>query len=639
MGVRPFLFGLIDMNPSEFLSDFFKYSAGAIFITSLANERGAGRAAAACGRRWDRIDELVLQKWSKPDRGTYFCVATITPGQAVRSKDTVHEICCLHCDIDHDKVDATPDAIRRTLETLKYPPSKVIASGHGFHAYWLLSEALPVSPELIVQAEIALRGLANMLGGDPACCEIARLLRLPGSLNTKNGEKIPVRVIVGSGRCYELDDLRAWIAETRVLIPRKGEAPGDNPFLNVSMPGGGPAVDVEGRLNAMRFQGAGDTSIHATQVSTSAALLNRGMPIGEVVATVLAETRRAAGADGERWDWVHEERDIRAMCASFVRKKLDGQRPPRVTGMTMEQLGAMEFAALSFLVPDLIPSEGVCLFASKPKVGKSWFLFDLCLAASMQRDFLGGRQPAPGHTLYLALEDNPRRLRARGEKLLSDHFGPWPTNMRVETEWPRADEGGIDQIRDWVIGVRAGGGKVAIDVLKKFRPKARDRQAAFDQDYESLEGLCKLSAELSIAIVVAHHQRKAKSEDLIDTVSGTLGLSAVSDAILVIDRQDDSSLRFDTRGRDVPNAQFAAIFDKATCRWRIVGEAGEVRRSEAWNAVSEVLRSGELMPPAEITAETGLKASTLRSALRRMRQDGAVEKVKGKYRLTKKENP
>ena len=469
------------MTPSDFLADFFSASTGSIYLCSLPNGHNGGRPAELAGRGdGARLDDYVLHKWDKPDRGVFFCVNTIKPGQARRSKETVHEIVCLHCDLDFARIDLKPDAILARLNQLKCLPSKIVSSGHGLHCYWLLNEALPATPEIILQTEIALRGSANMLGGDPAVAEVARLMRLPGSFNTKNGDRIPVRAIVDRPLRYELDDLSEWIGETRPLIPPKGKAPNDNPFLSANIPSGGPAVDVDGRLANMRFRGPGDTSVHQTQVSVSAAMLNRGVPADQVVSTILNATRLAAGAEGQRWNWAREERDIRAMCSSWARKKFNGQRPSiapdQQSGTSMEELSTMEFEPVSFLVPDLIPAEGVALICSKPKVGKSWLLYDLCISSATNRDMLGGRRPAQGHTLYLALEDNLRRLRSRGEKLLPAWAGRWPANMRVETIWERVDQGGLDRIRKWVMGVRAAGGSVAciaIDVLKMVRPSGR----------------------------------------------------------------------------------------------------------------------------------------------------------------------
>ena len=297
----------------------------------------------------------------------------------------------------------------------------------------------------------------------------------------------------------------------------------------------------------------------------------------------------------------------------------------------MEELGTMEFPPVTFLVPELIPAEGITLICSKPKVGKSWLLLDLCISAATDRDVLGDRRPAQGHTLYLALEDSLRRLQTRGQKLLPAFAGPWPENMVLATEWRRVDQGGLDEIRDWVLSVRAKGGKVAcvaIDVLKMFRPAGQDRKQAYDRDYEALSGLRALSQEVVVAFVVAHHTRKAEADDLIDKVSGTLGLSGAADTIIVIDRQSNGFV-FDVRGRDVEAVQLAAVFDKETCRWRITGDAGSVRRSAEREAILSVFReSGEPMTVELVTAALREGVTSDRGGVTRSRD--AVKQILGR---------
>src|SRR6516165_541335 len=214
----PFLW-IIAMTPADFIADFFRDSTGSIYLCSLPNERDGGRPAEICGRGdGGRLNTLVLQTWDRRDRGTFFCVNTVTPGQARRSKETVHEVTCLHCDLDFSKIDTAPDTVLQQLRALEYPPSKIVRSGHGLHGYWLLREPPAATPETVLQAETALRGIADILGRDPAVAEIARLMRLPGSHNTKNGERLPVTVVSDTGARFELDDLCQWINDTRILI-------------------------------------------------------------------------------------------------------------------------------------------------------------------------------------------------------------------------------------------------------------------------------------------------------------------------------------------------------------------------------------------------------------------------------------
>jgi len=642
------------MSVSAFIADFFSASTGSIYVCSLPNDRGTGQPAEICGRGSGvRLDDLV-GRWDRKDRGTFFCINTVMPRQSRRSKETIHEIVCLHADLDLDKIDMSPDVVLERLGQLPCLPSKVIHSGHGYHCYWVLAESERATPETIARVEVLLRVLADVIGGDPAVCEVARLMRLPGSHNTKNGGRLPVKVVVDRPLRYELSDLEYWLGMQRPLIPRKGAAPPANPFLATDMPGaGGAPVDVDMRLDAMRFQGPGETSIHQTQLAVSSALLNRGVGADEIVAKLLAATRRVSGTAGERWDWAREERDIRAMCASWARKKFNGQRPSialdQQSGTSMEELSTMEFKPVSFLVPDLIPAEGVTLICSKPKVGKSWLLYDLCISSAINRDMLGERRPTQGHTLYLALEDNLRRLRSRGERLLPAWVGPWPANMRVETIWERVDQGGLDLMCKWVMSVRAASGSVAciaIDVLKMVRPAGQDRKTAYDRDYEALVGLRELSKELGIAIIVAHHTRKAAADDLIDMVSGTLGLTGAADTIIVIERQPGGGFVFDVRGRDVEAVQLAAQFGRDTCRWTIVGEAGSVRRSAEREAVLSVFREAgepltvELVTAAlreAVTSDRGgvtKSRDAVKQILGRMAKSGDLRRLeKGRYEL------
>jgi hypothetical protein len=47
---------------------------------------------------------------------------------------------------------------------------------------------------------------------------------------------------------------------------------------------------------------------------------------------------------------------------------------------------AADAAILRIILPDLIP-EGMTILAGKPKVGKSWFALDVCLAAADENRF------------------------------------------------------------------------------------------------------------------------------------------------------------------------------------------------------------------------------------------------------------
>lgn len=78
--------------------------------------------------------------------------------------------------VDLDAVGEQPQALAELR------PHLLICSGAGLHAYWRLERELP--PE---QIESCNRRLALVVGGDPACTDRGRIMRLPGTVNHKRG--------------------------------------------------------------------------------------------------------------------------------------------------------------------------------------------------------------------------------------------------------------------------------------------------------------------------------------------------------------------------------------------------------------------------------------------------------------------
>lgn len=73
------------------------------------------------------------------------------------------------------------------------------------------------------------------------------------------------------------------------------------------------------------------------------------------------------------------------------------------------QLQSKAFQPVRWVVPDVIP-EGLTIIAGKPKLGKSWLVLDIALAAAQGGWTLGDRHCIQGDVLYAALEDGERRL-------------------------------------------------------------------------------------------------------------------------------------------------------------------------------------------------------------------------------------
>jgi hypothetical protein len=302
--------------------------------------------------------------------------------------------------------------------------------------------------------------------------------------------------------------------------------------------------------------------------------------------------------------------------------------------ITARDLQSKKFKPVRIILSGLIP-EGVTLLAGKPKVGKSWLALDVCLAVADENHFvLGDMQPVHGAVLYLALEDNQRRLKKRIDKIVQS--GTWPGRLELHTEWKRMDQGGLEDIEAWLKSAIEKGTEprlIWIDTLAKIRPIAGRSEQAYAADYRALDGVQKLAGQYGVGVVLNTHLRKAPSEDdPFDEVSGTLGLTAAADTTIVMKRQS-GMVKIYLRGRDIEEAELAAEFNRETCRWRIVGGAEEAFRSQERQAIIAALKEAgtdktgkpNALPLDDIlTATERRDRGPLKSLLHKMRKANEV---------------
>lgn len=300
--------------------------------------------------------------------------------------------------------------------------------------------------------------------------------------------------------------------------------------------------------------------------------------------------------------------------------------------VTATALMRMEFKPPSYVIPGML-AEGLTVLAGRPKLGKSWWVLDLCIAVAGDLFVMNSIRPAvSGDVLYLALEDNQRRLQNRLRKLLAK--AKVPARLSFHTEWPRANAGGLEALREW-LAEHPETKLIVIDTLAKFRPPRRGKDA-YEEDYGAVEGLQKLAGEFGIAILVLHHTRKAAADDPFDEVSGTLGLTGGADAILVLRRDSSGVVTLHGKGREIEEFEKAVQFDKTTCIWRMLGDAEEHKKTKQRRTIEDAIReANEPIGPKDIAAACGMKDNNVKQHLRRMLAEGKVEKVdKGKYVLT-----
>jgi hypothetical protein len=300
---------------------------------------------------------------------------------------------------------------------------------------------------------------------------------------------------------------------------------------------------------------------------------------------------------------------------------------------TAADLLKMTFAPVSYVVePYLV--EGLTILGGRPKLGKSWLAFDFAVAVATGGYALGSIRCEQGDVLYLALEDNQRRLQTRLNQMLDavgGHEPPGLERLTLRTKAGRLDTTLIETLEAWRARV-ADARLVIIDVLAKVRPQRGKGEGVYEYDYRCAEPIQQWAIAHGVAVVVVHHVRKAEAEDPLEMLSGSNGLSGAADTILVLARNAQGMTLYG-RGRDIEEVETAISRDDGA--WRILGDAEEVRKSEERRAILRVLREArDPMGPTDVATATGMKKPNVRSLLGKMAKSGEILKeARGCYTI------
>jgi hypothetical protein len=565
----------------------------------------------------------------------------------------------------YDSAAAAAEAVIQFRRSTGLPNPVFVGSGYGIHVYWPLDRIL--RPKEWRQLALSLKRKCEQFGlhADASrTSDLASILRPPGTHNRKD-PNAPRLVEVGPLQGpYDADDLRRILGVTVVDSPTRVD-----PNSGISTIYAPPAYSEaeESRVRsalaripadhyddwlkmgmALHWTGWGDLAFRIWDEFSQKAPLKYNEK---------SQTETWAGFDrpydgaritlatlfhlAKQFGWSESSADEpgKQIDSNRVASKQGGlhsnQFAWRDQLVSARDLRNAVFDPISYIVPGFI-TEGVTLLVGRPKVGKSWWILDVCLAVASGQPALGKLPPQRGDVLYLALEDSKRRLRSRLDKLLPNG-SEWPESLKLVPlgGWRRSDQGGLRDIADWCRSVRRPT-LIVIDTLERFRKPASGKSPLYSADYEAITCLQQIANEFRVAIVLLHHDRKSDADDAFDTVSGTLGLTGAADTILIIKKRN-GNVTLLARGRDVEESETAMQFNKASCRWMLLGGAAEVHRSQERERILAALKaSNEPLSVGELMADVEMQRNAIDILLSKLVKDGSIVRVRrGTYALPK----
>ena len=269
-------------------------------------------------------------------------------------------------------------------------------------------------------------------------------------------------------------------------------------------------------------------------------------------AEALARLKMALRID----DWDHAEAAIKEVIAKAELDVSVLRAPPPV--LSARELLTSDFPLPRWSIPNLLPA-GLTLFAGPPKVGKSAICLDLAYGVATGGRAMSTMDCNKGDVLYLSLDnDSERRLQQRLRRLLGGTEMPDDANIDFVTSWA-TEHRALADCQQWVDSVDDPI-MVVIDTLVKVEPnfEGGGNTNAYAHSTRALTRWSQFAIRNDLTVVMVHHDRKSEADDWLSRFSGSRGLTATAQTLMMLDAQrgaQEGILR--VSGRDVPTDEYA----------------------------------------------------------------------------------
>ena len=269
------------------------------------------------------------------------------------------------------------------------------------------------------------------------------------------------------------------------------------------------------------------------------------------------------------------EDNLRRMQAEFLR----GMDPSYIKTVSMTELYENVFYNIPPVIDGLL-YPGTYLFVGAPKLGKSFFMAQLAYHVSTGTP-LWNYPVRQGTVLYLALEDDYRRLQSRLYRM----FGTESTdNLFFSVTSNQLGQGLTEQLSRF-ISEHPDTILIIIDTLQKVRETSGE-SFSYGNDYDIISQMKKFADANKICLLLVHHTRKQKSDDNFDMISGTNGLLGAADGAFLLYKEKRTSDKavLEISGRDQQDQKLRLVRNRDTLAWEL-----EKAETELWKNPPEPL--------------------------------------------------
>ena len=279
------------------------------------------------------------------------------------------------------------------------------------------------------------------------------------------------------------------------------------------------------------------------------------------------------------------------------------------------------------IIDGLLPS-GTYFLAGAPKVGKSFLVAQFAYHVSTGRP-IWGYPVCQGGVLYLALEDDQRRLQER----MSRMFGVEGTDDLNFAICSGQVGAGLETQLENYLREHPNTRLVIIDTLQKVRAVSSETYS-YARDYEVIGQLKRFAESRGVCLILVHHTRKQQADDVFEMISGTTGLLGCADGAFILKKakRTDLAATLEIVSRDQPDQLLHLTRNETTLTWeldhaetklwkmppdplleKVAALVTEDKPTWTGSATELLALLGEDMKPNILTRRLNVKNSELRS--------------------------
>lgn len=261
-------------------------------------------------------------------------------------------------------------------------------------------------------------------------------------------------------------------------------------------------------------------------------------------------------------DFYGENNGLDAELQAYFREQQQRNDPAYLPTVTLNELMEQVYQGRGSIIENFLYT-GAYLLAGAPKIGKSFLVAQLAYHVSVGRP-IWEYQVKQGGVLYLALEDDMRRLQQRMSRMF-DVDGT--DNLYFATHSKQIGQGLEEQLNKFLREHR-NTKLVIVDTLQKVREVSGDAYS-YAKDYEIISKLKQIADLNQVCVLIVHHTRKQPAGDSFETISGTTGLLGCADGALLMQKEQrtDATATVEVVGRDQPDQRLYLRRDQERLLW------------------------------------------------------------------------